>query len=276
MNYHGCPIIGGHYTFQTSEWSEGATYEVYLQGSYGNDTNIRGSSDVDIVMQLTSVFWNNLSQDDKAKLGLTTVPYSLNDFKREVISALQSCYGNDLVDTTGSKSVKVLASGNRLKADIVVCATYKYFENLKTRAEGITFWTSYGAQIINYPKLHRDNGTRKNTSSRTAGSYKPGIRVFKNARDRIIDQDSGLDGRFPSYFVECLLYNVPDSKFAGTSQDMYVEVVNWLNDRFNDDACGKYVCQNEMQYLFGPEPVQWNQADAIELVTRLIALWNNR
>src|SRR3989442_11221434 len=37
-------------------------YEVYLQGSYRNTTNIRGDSDVDIVAQLNSSFRSDTSQ----------------------------------------------------------------------------------------------------------------------------------------------------------------------------------------------------------------------
>src|SRR4051794_20212745 len=36
-------------------------FEVYLQGSYANATNVRADSDVDIVVQLTSAFRRNLS-----------------------------------------------------------------------------------------------------------------------------------------------------------------------------------------------------------------------
>ena len=35
-------------------WPHGMTYNFYLQGSYRNDTNIRGDSDVDVVLELTS------------------------------------------------------------------------------------------------------------------------------------------------------------------------------------------------------------------------------
>ena len=36
-------------------------YDSYLQGSYRNSTNIRGDSDVDVVVQLNSVFNSNVS-----------------------------------------------------------------------------------------------------------------------------------------------------------------------------------------------------------------------
>lgn len=35
---------------------KGKDYEIYLQGSYRNTTNIRGDSDVDIVVELKSTF----------------------------------------------------------------------------------------------------------------------------------------------------------------------------------------------------------------------------
>ena len=37
------------------------TYVSYLQGSYRNDTNIRGDSDVDLVLELNSVFKHDAS-----------------------------------------------------------------------------------------------------------------------------------------------------------------------------------------------------------------------
>jgi hypothetical protein len=39
-----------------------ADFEVYLQGSYRNDTNTRGDSDVDVVAQLNSTFVSNTAE----------------------------------------------------------------------------------------------------------------------------------------------------------------------------------------------------------------------
>jgi len=38
-----------------SGWPNGIKFEVYLQGSYKNNTNIRGDSDVDVVAQLNAI-----------------------------------------------------------------------------------------------------------------------------------------------------------------------------------------------------------------------------
>lgn len=57
------------------KWPENMEFQVYLQGSYKNSTNIRGDSDVDVVAQLNSTFHSNLSDDQKRILGLTTAHY---------------------------------------------------------------------------------------------------------------------------------------------------------------------------------------------------------
>jgi tRNA nucleotidyltransferase (CCA-adding enzyme) len=46
----------------------GKTFGTFLQGSYGNDTNIYADSDVDVVIRLDSTFFYdeaNLSEDQK-------------------------------------------------------------------------------------------------------------------------------------------------------------------------------------------------------------------
>lgn len=59
-------------------WRSGVDFEVYLQGS--NDTNILGDSDVDVVAQLNSTYYSNLSEDQKRTLGLTPATYHLSEF----------------------------------------------------------------------------------------------------------------------------------------------------------------------------------------------------
>ncbi|CEE92122.1 nucleotidyltransferase domain-containing protein [Xenorhabdus nematophila] len=46
----------------------GKNYQVFLQGSYGNDTNIYSESDVDVVIRLDDVYYDDLtslSPEDK-------------------------------------------------------------------------------------------------------------------------------------------------------------------------------------------------------------------
>jgi hypothetical protein len=62
----------------------------YLQGSYGNDTNVYRDSDVDVVMKLDTIYHRDISRlsaDDLAlydKMTGGAVSYDLHDFKRDV------------------------------------------------------------------------------------------------------------------------------------------------------------------------------------------------
>ena len=257
-------------------WPAGVSYDPYLQGSYKNFTNIYGNSDVDLVVELNSVFWSNLTEAEQQSLGWTPATYNLDNFRQDVINALTSYYGSQLIDTIGRKSVKVLPDNGRLKADVVICGTYRFYEEMRIREEGITLFTHPGGeQIVNYPKQHFKNGADKNSNFRTNGWYRPSTRMFKNARDRIIAYSPAYQDNFPSYYIEGLLYNVPDKCFGISFQNTYSEVVNWLNTQFEENNISNFVCQNDMYYLFGSSSVQWNTANAQILVRQLIEMWNN-
>jgi len=248
-----------------SDWPSGVDFEVYLQGSYKNDTNIRGDSDVDIVAQLNSTFYSNLSEDQKRILGLTPATYHLSDFRADVLKILKNYYGQSQI-TEGNKSIKIKANNGRLPADVIVCSQYRRYKTVNSYdyVEGMTFWTQNDKrQVINYPKLHYDNGVSKHKNSNQW--YKPVVRLFKNSRGSI----SG--DRTPSYFLECLLYNVPTSNFNTSYQDAFCNTVNWLN-KANLDG---FICQNGQLKLFGMTPEQWSTSEAKRLIQNLISLWNN-
>jgi len=252
-------------------------YEVYLQGSYANTSNIRADSDVDVVVECTSVFYSNLTDEEKQRLSLGDGGHSYNDFRREVISALTSYYGAFLVDTSGANAIEVQASSNRLKADVLPCVTYKRYESWSAAAEGLTFWNQHnGQQVVNYPKLHIKNGEKKNSQYRTNGWYKPSVRMFKNARRRITgDDDDALRKQFPSYFVECLLYNTLDECFGITYQQTYAQTVIFLATALRNGTADGFVTQSGQQLLFGPYSVQWSKENASEFVSRLITLFSS-
>lgn len=259
----------------THGWPAGLTHDDYLQGSYRNHTNIRADSDVDLVVELTSVFWSNLTDDEKQTLGVTPGQYSWGDFRPNVIKALTNYYGSSNIGTSGAKSVKLLPSSGRLPADVVVAGQYRYYENLRVRAYGIVFWTTpSGRMIVNYPKPHFDNGASKNAQDRTNGWFKVTVRTYKNARNRLVVDNAALEGKFPSYFVECLLYNVPDSRYGAGNQANFVDVLNWLNEGLSDDLASTFTSQSGMQYLFGDTITQWNLSDARLFISELISLWN--
>lgn len=99
--------------------------DVYLQGSYRNDTNIRGDSDTDVVVELNSTWSRNLSRLSAYEAELykethSPATYLWEDFRSDVLKALRSYFGNDMV-SEGNKYLKIAGDSGRLPAD-VACA----------------------------------------------------------------------------------------------------------------------------------------------------------
>jgi hypothetical protein len=131
-----------------------------------------------------------------------------------------------------------------------------------------------GKRHYNYPKIHRQNGEAKNSAGFTNGWYKPTVRIFKNARE--MAQSRGyLSSAVPSHFVECLLYNIPISKFGSTNQDTFVNCVNYLHEALNNQSSDGFTFQHGRWILFGDHHQQWQKAAASDLIRAWITLWNN-
>lgn len=243
------------------------SFEVFLQGSYGNDTNIYADSDVDVVIRIDSVYHEDTSaisapELQRYKETWSVAAYQLADFRRDVLAQLTKNFGQSVKQ--GNKAIFVKGDNARRDADVLPAAQYrKYFRytdgGSSDYVEGICFWTADNVQIINYPKQHAANCTRKHQA--THGVYKRAVRVLKNMRNRMIDDGYLADGVAPSYFLEGMLYNVPNSHFAPSLQDTVANAINWViaSDRT------QLQCANEQYYLLHPtSPVTW-RAEKLEV-----------
>ncbi len=140
-------------------------FEVFLQGSYGNNTNIYSESDVDVVIRLTSSFWHDLSKlpPEQQQLFHATLPdgdYQYTTFKSHVEAVLTKAFGDSV--KPGSRAFKIEESGARRNADVVVAFAYRRYYRFNGVAdqsfdEGIKFLTSSGEGIVNSSKaaLHK-------------------------------------------------------------------------------------------------------------------------
>lgn len=243
-----------------------------MQGSYKNSTNIHGDSDVDVVVQLNSTVHSNLSELEKAILRFTPAAYQWANFRQDVLSALRAYYGYSVVDE-GKKSLKVKGGNNRLPADVVVCLQYQKYDHSNLESPpvlGMTFWVLPEVrQVINYPKLHYDRGVSKNQIA--SEWHKPTVRLLKNIRNHMEQKGNISSQLTPSYFLECLLYNVPSSQFGTNYQGTFCNVINWLNAENLDG----FFCQNGQEKLFGTSPNQWSSTHAREFINKTIKLWND-
>jgi hypothetical protein len=266
------------------------SFNVFLQGSYGNDTNIWAESDVDVVIRLDSIFYYDTSAltpvelaDFNAGFTLGTYPYS--EYKGHVIAALEKKFGADV--KPANRAIKIKANGARRSADVVVAADFRrYYSKLSPLLQlsgftsppigpllyerGICFLNSEGQRIVNYPKQHSANCTAKHQA--TNGWFKPMVRIVKNMRSNLVASGAIQPGSAPSYFIEGLLFNVPDDKFGVSYSDTFVAAINWI---FQADR-KLFKCANKEQELIRDGfPTCWPCANCDTFLNELVKLWND-
>ncbi len=115
--------------------------------------------------------------------------------------------------------------------------------NENNYVNGIAFWLPDGTQIVNFPKQHADNCTTKHQG--TNNRFKPVVRMYKNMRNRMIDDGYLKKGVAPSYFIEGMLSCVPAGQFVGSFQDYFCNTFNWM---LKADKT-KLVCANGLYLL---------------------------
>jgi len=80
---------------RNSEKLKNKNIDIFVQGSYGNNTNVRAKSDVDVCIMLKDTFNSKypegLTRDD---YGFSSSDYSFQMFKKDVIEALNQKYQN--------------------------------------------------------------------------------------------------------------------------------------------------------------------------------------
>ncbi|MFT4941588.1 MAG: hypothetical protein ACI88A_004658 [Paraglaciecola sp.] len=257
----------------------GKNYKVFLQGSYGNNTNIYSESDVDVVIRLDDVYHSDLSQlssDDRDTYDRAFVPatYTYEQFKKDVLKVLTDRFGSDV--RAGDKAIAVAANAGRRKVDVIASMQFRRYWKFKgvydsNYDEGICFFNGGGDIIANYPKQHSDNLTEKHQGSNKW--LKPMVRVLKNLRSKLVADGMLNAGVAPSYYLEGLLYNVPSEKFGVNYTNCFVNIMNWFQTEAHKD---KLLCANEQYYLIWEGThTSWEKADADAFINAAIKMWND-
>jgi len=229
----------------------GNRISIFLQGSYRNNTNVRKNSDVDIVMRYDDVFFPelySLSEDDK-KIYHSRTPdadYTFANLKADTEAALRAVFGTDV--ERRNKCIQVNGNTYRVTADVIPCFVLKRYANLNSiEAEGIKFISDSGDAIQSFPNQHYSNGTAK--TERTSRLYKRMVRILKVVNNRLIDERKMSDKLASSFFIECLVYNVPDSEFVNGNytQTLRNVIVKIYKDM---EAGAKYEEVSGLRWLF--------------------------
>lgn len=173
----------------------GSGYQVFLQGSYRNNTGVADLNDVDIVA---------LSKTTHSTVGRgpPSNPVSWDEIFGRVERALDSHWRFAGRVSRGDKCVKV---DTDLALDVVP-AIYRQHPNYDP-VEVYSFREA--SRRDNYPRLHWENGVDKNSEERTDGTFKPTVRLFKRWARNVLSEPKLA----PSFYIECAVHHVPDDRF---------------------------------------------------------------
>lgn len=253
-------------------------YSIFLQGSYGNDTNVYAQSDVDIVIRLDSSFYRDLGELSAAQQAIyhhdnLPADYGFETFRSEVATHLIRAFGSDA--TPGNKAIKIAASSARRNADVVIVSSYRRYFAYRGATdqdfvEGICFWTPDGQRIVNFPGLHSKRCTSKH--ERTGYWFKPVVRIFKNLRNKMVADQYLAHGIAPSYFIEGMLHNVPDQFFGKSYSASFLAILQWLSTAKSTDL----LCANGQHYLLRDgSDVTWREADFRTFLYAAARYWDD-
>ncbi len=248
----------------------GRSLKVFAQGSFANRTNVRQESDVDICVLCRDVFYYDLPIGGlRESYGIAPATYEYAQFKNEVGAALTEYFGYSAV-TRGNKAFDVRANNYRVDADVVPAFEYRWFRSISAYHEGTKFFTDNGGNVINWPTQNHDNGVYKNRL--TGERFKAMVRVMKRLRNEMKDANIVAAKPVPSFFMECLVWNVPNEGFGhDTIKEQARSVIADLwNKTRTAESCSEWGEINELKYLFrGGQP--WTRGEAN---TFLQAAWD--
>jgi hypothetical protein len=233
--------------------------QVFPQGSYCNNTNVRLESDVDICVRCTDVFCFDLEGGlTREGAGIEDATYTYTEFKADVERALVAHFGQRSV-TRGNKAFDVHENTYRIDADVVACFEHRRYTGHVVNGQhsyhsGTEFRSDDGGRVINWPHQNHENGIAKN--DRTGRRFKGIVKVLKSLACEMVEEGIEAAKPIPSYLCECMVWNVPDEGFNHSmyTDDVRYTLAHLFNETRFEQTCSEWGELNELKYLF-----RWGQ-----------------
>lgn len=251
-------------------------YEVFGQGSYANNTNIRNNSDIDINVCYTGGFYYRLPVGKtKEEYGLTTpCLYSYGQFKNDVEKILVAHFGRNNV-VRKNKCIHIKENTYRVEIDVVPTWKFRrYGDNRYIYDEGVKLYTdNTGEEIVNFPKQHLKNGVLKNNN--TSRRFKRLVRIVKNLNIRMENDGYYSNTNITSFLLECLTYNYSNSNFHITQECNWNNILReyiyyfWSKTKDESQECKQWLEVSECLYLMSGH--KWCRQDVNAFMYNL---WN--
>lgn len=254
---------------------KGRPYRVYVKGSYANNTNVRLNFDVDIAVEYHGYFYSDMAfelkdQPDSA-VGVfsTSDSYSREQFKRDIHGALDEAFDQSAV-SAGRIAYRVREQATTVPADVVPSWEYRRYDRIRNGApifhRGTCVFPAGGSRTANFPEQQRTNGNAKNVA--TKKRYKRMVRALKKLQTRLVSVGV-LEEELPSYLIECLVFNVPDSAFGHSTycSDLEAVLARIFNATLPQGDWNDWEEVHQLKYLFRGDR-SWSRQDVHRLAER--------
>jgi len=247
-------------------------YEIFGQGSYANDTNVRLNSDIDLNMMYTGEAYFTLpagKTEEDFNIKLSDI-VKFSDYKSMVEQALVDAFSRPFIKRE-NKCIRILAAPNRVECDVVPTFIYRRYSQDGSYVTGVKFFSDATQVIEGFPKQHTSNAITKNKN--TNRSFKRTVRIFKQLRYKMKDDRVAFPYSITSFLIECLIWNVPNNIFTGSatwSEIVRKSIVHLYNQTKVKETCKEWGEVSELLYLFHPGR-KWTVED---VNSYLVTLWN--
>lgn len=251
-------------------------FEVFAQGSYANNTNIRNNSDIDINVCYTGAFYYDIPPGKvKEEYGFTgNVPYTFKQFKNDIETILVKKFGRDQV-VRKNKCIHI--KGNTYRTDIDVVPTWEYRRYRDSRysyVTGVKLFSDDGDIVINFPKQHLSNGITFNNS--TQRRYKRLVRIVKRIHLNMENERFYCNSNITSFLIESMVYLLPQSYFRIFNtyynwNDIIQDAIRywWNATKSDNDECKDWTEVSELLCLLTNH--KWDRSDIHEFTYKM---WN--
>lgn len=249
-------------------------YEIFGQGSYANNTNIRLNSDIDINVCYTKAFYYSVP-DGKigSDYGLNgPINYSFQAYKDDIERMLIAFYGRSDV-VRRNKCITVKGNTYRIQMDIVPTwehRIYCYTDNTDY-VKGVVLYAddNPNRKTINYPRQHIEKGIDKN--GQTHRRFKRLSRILKNVLLRMDGDGYQPNKNITSFLLECLAYNVPTAIYIMNTHSCYWNdilrdalIYLWSSTQETSIAYTKWVEVSELLFLMSEH--KWERKEIHEYI----------
>ncbi len=249
---------------------------IYLQGCYACKTNTKFQSKMEVIVEITKTReydYNTMIRSDMKLRENFFIDFGhyfdVKHFKDVLADEIKKVMRVNI--SRGATTILIPPFGPlQHTVDVFPCFKYKFFrpEGGSIRSK-LVYDEKLEEHFLMFTNLHTVNGNLKDTM--TNGNFKRMVRLMKNLVAISAREDKNIHS-IRGYYVECLLFNVPNEMYHandGKMLSVFLKVINWLNFANLDD----FVCQNQIWSLWGNADGFWHQSAARQFINDVIEFY---